>query len=142
MADVVQDSPPYREKALSHYGERCVVCGSERRIEVHHMDRDRSNNNLDNLVPLCSEHHHELHNRGHPYSVFIALADPILSVMDDIMYSRGYTSRTEVVSRALLAFVDTTDTDSDTHMLARQLVNTHYWEFAPDGDRLDTKDGD
>lgn len=52
----------YREKCLREKPERCVVCGSEDDIIVHHVDGDRSNNSLDNLEPMCQSCHARLHN--------------------------------------------------------------------------------
>lgn len=46
-------------------GERCERCGADqRRLQVHHKDQDRSNNDLSNLETLCvpchRKHHHSL----------------------------------------------------------------------------------
>lgn len=39
----------------------CVECGSDERINIHHIDFDRDNNTLENLQPLCPIHHQNLH---------------------------------------------------------------------------------
>ena len=47
----------YREKALSHYGKRCKGCSYcelEGMLDVHHIDGERSNNHIDNLMVLCT----------------------------------------------------------------------------------------
>ena len=51
----------YREKCLAEKGERCDYCNSEGEIHVHHLDGDRSNNSLSNLVPLCNTCHKRSH---------------------------------------------------------------------------------
>jgi len=54
----------YRKKALSYYGLTCNRCGynqTEYVLEVHHKDRDRSNNALSNLEVLCANCHKEEH---------------------------------------------------------------------------------
>jgi len=51
----------YRKRALDHYGKKCNHCGSERYIVVHHIDEDRTNNQLDNLEILCKSCHQEHH---------------------------------------------------------------------------------
>jgi len=51
----------YREFALSLKGERCEICGSTEDIVVHHADGDRSNNELENLIPVCRKHHAKIH---------------------------------------------------------------------------------
>lgn len=54
----------YRERALAYYGEQCIICGYGVRhiLEVHHIDKDRSNNELNNLAVLCPTHHKETHH--------------------------------------------------------------------------------
>jgi len=56
----------YREKCLEEKPERCEICGSEEEIEIHHKDGDPTNNSLENLVPLCREHHMEVHESESP----------------------------------------------------------------------------
>ena len=49
----------YREKALAHYGEQCECSDCDNQnalmemLDVHHLDGDRSNNQIENLVVLC-----------------------------------------------------------------------------------------
>lgn len=46
----------YRERALFEFGEKCEHCGYNKYVElldVHHIDGDRSNNLIDNLIVLC-----------------------------------------------------------------------------------------
>jgi len=52
----------YREKCLREKGEQCVECDATEQIEVHHIDGDRTNNRLSNLVPLCHDCHMKVHN--------------------------------------------------------------------------------
>lgn len=54
------DSPNnYRNKAFKHYLPICVRCGVDNilALEVHHKDRDRSNNDLSNLEIICANCH-------------------------------------------------------------------------------------
>lgn len=54
----------YRNLALRHYDHKCNRCGYSKCLsclEVHHKDRDRSNNNLSNLEILCRNCHGEEH---------------------------------------------------------------------------------
>lgn len=64
-------SSSYRKTCLEEKGESCEICGSEEDIHVHHIDGDRSNNDLSNLVPLCSDHHYEIHNGEEEYSEYV-----------------------------------------------------------------------
>ncbi len=54
----------YRRKALEEYGEKCGNCGATEAIEIHHRNGDRTDNRLENLLPLCSNCHEKLHRSG------------------------------------------------------------------------------
>lgn len=50
----------YRDKAFKEYEHKCSVCGydeDERILQVHHIDGNRDNNALDNLIILCPNCH-------------------------------------------------------------------------------------
>jgi len=53
----------YRKICFYYHEKECVVCGEKLIVEVHHYDCDSKNNNLENLVPLCSNHHRYFHSR-------------------------------------------------------------------------------
>ena len=55
----------YRIKALKFFGKKCYCCGSieEEKILVHHRDKNRKNNDILNLIPLCNSCHRSLHYR-------------------------------------------------------------------------------
>jgi len=52
-----------REKVLERDGHKCVVCGKEENLQVHHkipvseFDSYKEANKLSNLITLCSSHH-------------------------------------------------------------------------------------
>jgi len=39
----------------------CSICGSREKLVVHHIDEDKHNNALDNLIVLCLKHHTQIH---------------------------------------------------------------------------------
>ena len=41
----------------------CCICHA-RGIQIHHIDEDNTNNNIDNLVPLCLECHNHQSTSG------------------------------------------------------------------------------
>ncbi len=50
----------YRAIAFRHYGMKCESCDYDKikcALEVHHIDGNRKNNNLDNLIVLCANCH-------------------------------------------------------------------------------------
>ena len=56
-----------REAVLREFNHRCAICGAER-PHVHHLDENPSNNEVDNLIPLCPNCHltdeHDASNRS------------------------------------------------------------------------------
>jgi 5-methylcytosine-specific restriction endonuclease McrA len=50
-----------RKKLESVEEEICERCGSDENLLVHHKDRDRTNNDLDNLELLCKSCHQKEH---------------------------------------------------------------------------------
>lgn len=40
---------------------KCEICGSTKNLDIHHKDRDYTNNNLDNLQCLCRSCHNKIH---------------------------------------------------------------------------------
>jgi hypothetical protein len=57
----------YRTKALYQLGCVCIQCGYSNKdaLEVHHIDRNRGNNNISNLEVLCANCHTLKHKYGH-----------------------------------------------------------------------------
>ena len=52
----------YRTKCFSEHPHECHFCGDEDNLEVHHIDGDRSNNSVDNLIPVCHDCHWDIHS--------------------------------------------------------------------------------
>ncbi len=62
-----RDVTPEQWRALIERDEGCVICGADpSRCEAHHLIwwRRGGPTDIDNLVLLCSTHHHDLHDRG------------------------------------------------------------------------------
>lgn len=53
----------YRTTCFLYHEFKCVVCGEDKILEVHHFDEDKGNNEPENLVPLCPTHHQYFHSR-------------------------------------------------------------------------------
>jgi 5-methylcytosine-specific restriction endonuclease McrA len=53
----------YRTLAFRNYKHECAICGyneDERMLEVHHIDSNRQNNELKNLIILCPMCHRKI----------------------------------------------------------------------------------
>ncbi|MBL7147300.1 MAG: HNH endonuclease [Nanoarchaeota archaeon] len=52
-----------REKVFNKLGRKCQICGFSELIEIHHINpvSKDGNDNLDNLVILCPNHHGMTH---------------------------------------------------------------------------------
>jgi len=53
----------YQTICFQHHKKKCVYCGEEKIVAVHHNDGDHSNNDPINLIPLCPTHHTYMHSR-------------------------------------------------------------------------------
>ncbi|UCD20775.1 MAG: hypothetical protein JSW08_03315 [archaeon] len=42
--------------------EKCVLCGFDKVVELHHLDGKHENNSEKNLIGLCPNHHKMLHD--------------------------------------------------------------------------------
>lgn len=57
------DSTAYRRNAFNYYPNECELCGYKEEIkilEVHHIDENRNNNDIKNLMILCPNCHKKL----------------------------------------------------------------------------------
>lgn len=54
----------YQSIAKNNLHQSCVVCGFSDVVDIHHIDCDRSNDSLDNLMVLCPNHHAMVHRLG------------------------------------------------------------------------------
>ena len=41
--------------------DKCEICGKEGKLDIHHIDENSNNNNLDNLMCLCRSCHMKIH---------------------------------------------------------------------------------
>ena len=53
----------YRTKCFTEHKKECVICGENLAIDVHHLDEDSTNDDINNLIPLCPTHHRYWHSK-------------------------------------------------------------------------------
>ena len=56
-------SKKYRKRCFEHHEHKCVVCGEEKILDVHHYDENKLNNEPENLIPICPTHHNYYHSK-------------------------------------------------------------------------------
>lgn len=62
-----------RRRIVERDGYRCRICGKdgvESKLNVHHIDWDRSNNEDSNMVTLCGVCHRAVHKEGYKPDLF------------------------------------------------------------------------
>ena len=65
----LDDTRGYRDYLFTYLTKNnlnveCVVCKEPKVLDVHHIDEDKTNNSIDNLVVLCPTHHYAYHRYG------------------------------------------------------------------------------
>lgn len=53
----------YQTICWQYHEKKCVICGEDNIVAVHHFDENHDNNSPENLVPLCPTHHNYMHSR-------------------------------------------------------------------------------
>ncbi len=53
----------YRHICFKYHGQKCIVCGEEKILAVHHINENHNDNRPENLVPLCPTHHQYVHSK-------------------------------------------------------------------------------
>lgn len=51
----------YAALCYRYHDKKCIICGESDAVDVHHLDSNRENNSIDNLIPLCPTHHAYCH---------------------------------------------------------------------------------
>lgn len=62
-SQIINQSTLYKRTCFEHHEKKCVVCGEDKIVAVHHYDESKDNNNPENLIPLCPTHHAYIHSR-------------------------------------------------------------------------------
>ena len=71
----VDGQSSYRRIAEENFRKRCFICKLSKKIEVHHIDGDRSNQNISNLCFLCRKCHKDTHWGKTILSCFLPLKE-------------------------------------------------------------------
>lgn len=60
--------------------KKCIICGFDKVVDLHHLDNNHSNNAENNLIGVCPNHHKMLHHRAHRMELFEVLKEKGFSV--------------------------------------------------------------
>lgn len=71
----------YKVICFAFHERKCLICGEDKILHVHHVDGDRTNNSPENLVPLCPTHHQYVHSR-YSYLVLPSLEEYLKEFKD------------------------------------------------------------
>ena len=67
MSQIVKNSYSYNQKVYRELSklflQKCILCGTDERLLVHHKDGNKFNNSLKNLSILCRACHNRVHLR-------------------------------------------------------------------------------
>lgn len=75
--DGTRKSGVYKRICFKTHGKRCIICGESIAVDVHHVDEDYTNNNADNIVPLCANHHRHAHYKSTKNFIFTKIKEYI-----------------------------------------------------------------
>ena len=53
----------YRTICFQYHEKKCVVCGEDKVVAVHHFDHNHDNHDPTNLIPMCPTHHGYMHSK-------------------------------------------------------------------------------
>lgn len=60
----------YRQRCLAKKGRECHFCSDTENIVVHHIDGDRKNGSIENLIPVCRACHSAIHSGAHGFEEY------------------------------------------------------------------------
>jgi hypothetical protein len=60
----IDSKQAYVRICFEHHERKCVVCDEENAVSVHHFNEDHNDNSVENLIPMCPNHHLYWHNNN------------------------------------------------------------------------------
>lgn len=62
-------------KTFRKLTKSCVICGFDKIVDIYHLDKNKKNNSVDNLVGLCPNHHRMANNQAFRFEIYQKLHD-------------------------------------------------------------------
>jgi len=60
-------------KTYQKITEKCVICGFDKIVDIHHIDKNKKNNHSKNLIGLCPNHHRMINNFKYRQEIWLEL---------------------------------------------------------------------
>jgi len=96
-------TPSLKDKIKKKFRGKCVICGKETNIDIHHIDGDPTNNKEENLVPVCKIHHKEI---GRGYYIYDAKTKSFKEkVLFEISKNSKYVQIRSIYDRTLIRII-------------------------------------
>ena len=55
--------------------QRCAICGFDKIVDLHHIDKHKENNSPKNLIGLCPNHHRMINNYNFRFEIWARLRE-------------------------------------------------------------------
>ncbi len=82
--------------------EKCVICGFDKAVDLHHLDHNHKNNSENNLIGLCPNHHKLIHTKKYQKEVFSALKEKGYKVPEEGYEMDGFVTKGRRLSETTL----------------------------------------
>jgi len=67
----------HRRRCFEHEDPVCLCCGADSSLDVHHVDGNPTNDDLENLIVLCKSCHRKVHNKKRENTTMSLLVDQL-----------------------------------------------------------------
>lgn len=58
---------------------KCLICGFDKVVDLHHLDNNHKNNSEDNMIGLCPNHHKMIHDFRYKEEIFNQIKEKLTS---------------------------------------------------------------
>lgn len=133
----VDSSSHYRPKCFENFDKKCQICCFADFVEVHHIDGNRNNDSIENLIPLCANHHKMIHTKKHHHNLqniidkimLEKFGDKYNSVIPQKIFS-GYHNRVDtIVSKTGTVVEIKVSSQRETKCPSKEELEKLVWEL-------------
>lgn len=62
--------------------KKCIICGFDKIVELHHLDGNHNNNSKENFIGLCPNHHKMIHSEEFKEDIIKLLKNKIANLQN------------------------------------------------------------